>query len=150
MIVRKFKPKDLKRVIEIENMSFEDPYPPQLLLDIYNLGAGFLVAQEDNMVVGYIIFWIKFEDEGHIISLAVDKKYRRQKIGTRLVNTAIDIFRMYGIKNIKLEVRAKNRGAIRFYKTLGFEEERKIPRYYENGDDAVVMKKECDWWWLND
>ena len=32
------------------------------------MGAGFLVAQEDNIVVGYIIFWIRFEDEGHIIS----------------------------------------------------------------------------------
>lgn len=73
MIVREFKPQDLKRVMEIESMSFDEPYPPQLLRYLYDIGAGFLVAQEDNMVVGYIIFWIRFENEGHIISLAVDK-----------------------------------------------------------------------------
>ena len=142
MIVREFRPRDLKRVVEIEVMSFDDPYPPQLLRYLYDIGAGFLVAQENNMVVGYIIFWIRFEDEGHIISLAVDKKYRRRKFGTQLVQTALDIFKKFGIEKVKLEVRAKNKGAIKFYKSLGFKEENRIPQYYENGDDAVVMKKE--------
>lgn len=142
MIVREFKPKDLKRVMEIESMSFEEPYPPQLLRYLYDIGAGFLVAQEDNMVVGYIIFWIRFENEWHIISLAVDRKYRRRKFGTRLVKAAIEIFEKFGVNTVKLEVRAKNKGAIKFYKSLGFKEENRIPQYYENGDDAVVMKKE--------
>jgi len=142
MMVREFKPQDLKRVMEIESMSFDEPYPPQLLRYLYDIGAGFFVAQEDNMVVGYIIFWIRFENEGHIISLAVDKKYRRRKFGTRLVQAAIDIFERFGVDIVKLEVRAKNIGAIKFYKSLGFKEENRIPHYYENGDDAVVMKKE--------
>ncbi|NYB51323.1 MAG: ribosomal protein S18-alanine N-acetyltransferase [Methanobacteriaceae archaeon] len=141
MIIREFKRPDLKRVMEIELASFDDPYPAHVLVDIYNLGAGFLVAQQDNMVVGYIIFWIRFEDEGHIISIAVDKEYHRQKIGTELVETAIEIFRKYGVKTIRLEVRKSNLKARKFYQKLGFIEKTPLKDYYEDGEDAVVMAK---------
>lgn len=148
MIIREFRLPDLKRILEIEEMSFDDPYPPSILKDIYNLGAGFLVAQDtnkhSNIIVGYIIFWIRYEDEGHIISLAVDKNYRRNRIGSQLVDMATDIFTRYGLKTIKLEVRAENKGARNFYKNLGFVEEKVITAYYENGDDGIIMSKELN------
>ena len=141
MIIREFKRQDLKRVLEIELTSFDDPYPANVLVDIYNLGAGFLVAQEDNIVVGYIIFWIRFEDEGHIISLAVDRKYYRKKIGSQLVETAQEIFKKYHVNNIRLEVRKGNRAARKFYQKVGFVEKTQLVEYYEDGEDAVVMEK---------
>lgn len=139
MIIREFRRQDIKRVLEIEKSSFKDPYPSNILLDIYNLGAGFLVAQQDNIVVGYIIFWIRFEDEGHIISIAVDEKYRRNGIGTQLVKTAVKVFKRYNIGPIKLEVRVNNRGAIKFYKDLGFTKSQILEKYYEDLEDAVLM-----------
>jgi ribosomal-protein-alanine N-acetyltransferase len=125
-------------------MSFDEPYPPHILKDIFNLGAGFLVAQQDNIILGYIIFWIRFEDEGHIISLAVDKKHRRNSVGRELLGTAIEMFKNFHMKNIKLEVRYQNKGAITFYKTMGFLEEKIIHGYYEDGEDAVLMKLPLD------
>jgi len=142
MIIREFKRPDLKRVLEIETESFNDPYPASILIDVYNLGAGFLVAQQDNMVVGYIIFWIRYEDEGHIISLAVDKKYKKKGVGKELVGYAVNIFDKCNVREIKLEVRAENKGARKFYKKLGFSEKEIIKEYYEDGEDAVVMKKD--------
>lgn len=53
---------------------------------------------------------------------------------------AISIFEKFHIKNIKLEVRARNTGAIKFYRALGFSEEKIIENYYEDGEDAVVMR----------
>jgi len=141
MIIREFKRQDLKRVLEIELASFDDPYPANVLVDIYNLGAGFLVAQEDNIVVGYIIFWIRFEDEGHIISLAVDRKFYRKKIGSQLVETALEIFKKYNVKNIRLEVRKGNHKARKFYQKLGFVEKTHLFEYYEDGENAVVMER---------
>jgi len=141
MLIREFKRPDVKRILEIEMESFKDPYPASILIDIYNLGAGFLVAQQDNIVVGYIIFWIRYEDEGHIISLAVDKSYRRKGIGVELVNYAIDIFKKCNIREIKLEVRIGNHGAREFYTKLGFNEKEVFKKYYEDGEDAVIMKK---------
>jgi ribosomal-protein-alanine N-acetyltransferase len=141
MIIREFRRQDIKRVLEIETKSFKDPYPPNILIDIYNLGAGFLVAQQDNIVVGYIIFWIRFEDEGHIISLAVEKKYRRKGVGSQLEKTATKIFKKYNVKKIKLEVRSKNHGARKFYKKMGFHQQEFLEKYYEDLEDAILMEK---------
>ena len=58
MIVRKFKPTDLKRVFEIENMSFNQSYGINMFQKLYEMGVGFLVAEEDGYVIGYVIFWI--------------------------------------------------------------------------------------------
>ena len=141
MIIREFKRPDVKRVLEIEMASFSDPYPANILVDIYNLGAGFLVAQENNRVVGYIIFWIKFEDEGHIISIAVDKSYRRMEVGSKLVETSLNIFKKYNVRRIKLEVRVGNKGARKFYSKMGFEEEKIVEDYYDDNEDAVIMSQ---------
>ncbi|MDD3985177.1 MAG: ribosomal protein S18-alanine N-acetyltransferase [Methanobacterium sp.] len=141
MIIREFKRSDVKRVLEIETASFRDPYPANILVDIYNLGAGFLVAQENNRVVGYIIFWIKFEEEGHIISIAVDKNYRRMEVGSRLVEKSLNIFKKYNVKSIKLEVRMGNKGARKFYSKMGFKEEKVVENYYEDNEDAIIMSQ---------
>lgn len=141
MIIREFKRPDVKRILEIEMESFKDPYPASIIIDIYNLGAGFLVAQQDNMIVGYIIFWIRYEDEGHIISIAVDKDHRRKGVGAELVNYAVDIFKKCNVREIKLEVRVGNAGARKFYTEMGFKENKICEGYYEDGEDAVIMKK---------
>ena len=92
MIVRKFQPTDLKRVYEIENMSFDQSYGIQIFQQLYEMGIGFLVAEENDYVIGYVMFWLKYENQGHIISIAVDKDYRRKGYGTQLLAKAIGIF----------------------------------------------------------
>ena len=141
MIIREFKRPDIKRVLDIEMASFSDPYPANILIDIYNLGAGFLVAQKNNWVVGYIIFWIKYEDEGHIISIAVDKRHRRQDVGSKLVESSIEVFKKFNVKEIKLEVRVGNKSARKFYSKMGFKEQKIVKDYYEDLEDAVIMCK---------
>ncbi len=139
MIVRKFKPTDLKRVFEIENMSFSQSYGINMFQQLYNMGIGFLVAEVDGYVVGYVMFWIKYENQGHIISIAVDKNYRRRGYGTQMLVKAIGILSLLKIDTIYLEVNEKNGGALEFYKQFSFRQDRVVPGYYENGDAAVVM-----------
>ncbi len=139
MIIREFVPDDLKRVYEIENMSFEQSYGINMFKQLYDIGTGFLVAEEDDYVIGYIIFWIKYERQGHIISLAVDKNYRRLKAGTRLLSKAIQILMMFEIDSINLEVNENNIGAFEFYKNFNFKIDRVVPGYYDNKDGAIVM-----------
>ncbi len=139
MIIREFTPADLKRVFEIENMSFDQSYGINMFKSLYDMGTGFLVAELDGYVIGYIIFWIKYENQGHIISLAVDKNYRRLKAGTRLLSKAIQILMMFDIANIYLEVNENNCGAYEFYKGFNFRVDRIVPNYYDSGDGAIVM-----------
>ena len=143
MIIREFRPQDLRRVYEIETMSFSNPYDIEVFKNLFDIGAGFLVGQIKGCIVGYIIFWIKEEDLGHIVSLAVDNKYKRQNIGSKLLKTAIDIFKNFEIKRINLEVRTQNREAINFYRSIGFFCDEKLLNYYENGDDAYRMSFIC-------
>ncbi len=139
MLIREFNPSDLARVYQIEVESFSNPYEVAILQQLYDIGAGFLVATEDGDVVGYIIFWMKEENLGHIIALAIDRKYRGQHIATRLLMMAVTIFRNMGVPKITLEVKSQNTVAVSFYKKFGFEIDRKVPNYYEDGSDAYVM-----------
>lgn len=139
MYIREFVPSDLGRVYQIEVESFSTPYEVSLLQQLYEIGTGFLVAIEDGEVVGYIIFWIKEEGLGHIIALAVDKKFRGQHIATRLLMMAMTIFKNCDIHRITLEVKSHNDIAVSFYKKFGFVIDRKVPNYYEDGSDAYVM-----------
>jgi ribosomal-protein-alanine N-acetyltransferase len=139
MLIRKFKPNDLKRVFEIENMSFKQSYGIKMFQQLYEMGVGFLVAEQDGYVIGYVIFWIKYENYGHIISIAVDKNYRRLKAGTQLLVKAISILSLLKIDAIYLEVRENNEGAVEFYKTFNFEIDRCVPNYYEDGVGALIM-----------
>ena len=63
MFIREFVPSDLARVYQIEVESFSAPYEVAILQQLYEIGAGFLVAVEDGEIVGYIIFWVKEERE---------------------------------------------------------------------------------------
>lgn len=139
MKVRKFIPQDLKRVFEIENMSFDQSYGINMFQQLYEMGIGFLVAEEEGYVIGYVMFWIKYENQGHIISIAVDKNYRRRGAGTELLLKAIGILSLLRIDAIYLEVRQSNTEAVKFYEKFNFIKDRVVPGYYESGEGAIIM-----------
>ncbi len=139
MFIRDFKPSDLDDVIRIEFNSFDDPYPVDIILQLYNAGAGFLVSEISHNVVGYVIFWIK-DGMGHIIVIAVEDKYRDMQIGSLLLDRAIYIFKKNNINQIKLEVRKSNIRARRFYQKNGFVQVGEEEDYYGDGESAVIMQ----------
>lgn len=139
MKVRKFVPQDLKRVYEIENMSFDRFYGINVFQQLYDMGVGFLIAEKNDYVIGYIIFWRKYENQGHIISIAVDKNYRKLGVGKKLLERAISVLSLLDIQTIYLEVSDKNKGAFEFYKKCGFKVDRIVPNYYNNGEGAILM-----------
>ncbi len=139
MIIRKFQTSDLVRVYEIEKMCFPDPYDMNVLLKLSESGFGFLVAEENNIVLGYVLFSINLDCEGHLISLAVDKNYRGRKVGSTLLSSALSIYIQTGINRIILEVRTHNTRAIKFYESRGFNIDRKEFDYYSDGSDAYIM-----------
>lgn len=142
MLVREFIPNDIKRILEIENMSFDERYGFNMFMKLYDVGAGFLVAEIEGYVVGYVLFWLKEENEGHIISIAVDRNYRRLNVGSTLLSNALVILKKFNVDCVSLEVNENNSGAVEFYKNFDFEVDRTVPNYYNNGDGAIVMSLE--------
>lgn len=68
-------------------------------------------------------------------SLAVSKNYQGQGIGKKLLEYILN----NTDKNISLEVNTNNLIAISLYQKLGFEINKQINNYYENGDAAYKM-----------
>lgn len=68
-------------------------------------------------------------------SLAVSKNYQGQGIGKKLLEYILN----KTDKNISLEVNTNNLIAISLYQKLGFEINKQINNYYENGDAAYKM-----------
>ncbi len=144
VLVRRARRSDVPRIVEIEDLAFpKSPYPTYVFL--WNLSCnpeGFLVAEKNGEVVGYIIFETRpLSGEGHIVSIAVHPEHRREGIGTILMTEAERRILEAGYDVVRLEVRESNFGARRFYESLGYEPERRIPRYYEDGETALVMVK---------
>ena len=52
--------------------------------------------------------------------MGVHKDYRRQGLGTLLLESTIDAAKEYGIERVELEVYTSNTPAIRLYEKLGF------------------------------
>ena len=104
----------------------------ELFLLCIRYPENFLVA-EGKRIVGYVVFTPK----GHLISLVVARRYRRQGIGTRLIEEVIR--RSPGIP-LRLEVRVGNRGARGFYERLGFGQVERMESYYPDGEDALLLE----------
>jgi ribosomal-protein-alanine N-acetyltransferase len=100
----------------------------------------FLVAEQGGTVLGYISGITSWR-EGHIVSVAVLPSWRRKDIASQLVQELCSIFKYQNKKRVKLEVRVSNTPAINLYEKLGFEKQKIVEDYYENGEDAVMMKK---------
>ena len=147
--VRRFEDSDQERVGQIEGAALRELTPFSSLRLFYEITPyGFIVAEFDGILVGFLVANERRASdggsEGHILSIAVDPKYRRKGIGAALVANIIDTVRRMSIKKVTIEVKVNNRPAIEFYKHLGFEESPILKRYYRMRgftEDALVMSK---------
>jgi len=150
--IRQFISSDMEKIEEIEKdcVSYVTPFS---FLSLYYeiIPECFLVAEADGKVVGYVISNLRktreVNEEGHILSIAVDPSYRRRKIGNTLINQIINVFKNKGVKRLSLEVKANNIAAQKFYLSLGFEEVQVLKRYYRMRgytEDAVLMVKRIE------
>jgi ribosomal protein S18 acetylase RimI-like enzyme len=73
--------------------------------------------------------------DGYVLFLAVSPDYRGEGFGKRLVACAADEH-----NSVTCHARTTNRDALQFYRHLGFEVERRIDSYYEDGGDAYYLR----------
>ena len=96
-----------------------------VLNNIKNIYPQF-VAVKDERVVGWCdIIPMRGIDFAHsgVLGMGVHNDYRKQGIGTLLLETTIDAAKSFGLERVELEVYTSNTVAIRMYEKLGFEVE---------------------------
>ena len=101
-------------------------------------GTVVLVASVVDEVLGAALGLLQV-DEGHLVDLAVAPSARRRGIGRRLLGSLAEELRTRGARAITLEVRASNLGALALYRGAGFVVEGRRPRYYPDGEDALLL-----------
>ena len=135
---------DLDAIASLERECFSDPWTRRMLADSYlsNNFVGVLL-EEDGVIVAYGGMSIAL-DEAEIQLVAVNEMYRRCGRGRKIVEDLLEEARDRAVKRVFLEVRVSNASAQMLYLKSGFVGLYCRTRYYPDGEDAVVMKKELD------
>lgn len=132
---------DLDKVLEIEKQSFVNPVSKNKLIKeiSYNHLARYYIMLLDDIIIGYFGMWI-ISDEGHILNIAIDPKYRGKGYGNDLLIELIKIAKENLVNKLTLEVRETNEPAKNLYKKYNFKVLGRRKDYYrEPTEDALIM-----------
>jgi len=157
--IRDAERSDLESVVDIERAAFDQPWP-YTAFERFLGESGFLVAVDGDSagrrsrtdadtVVGYVVGDVTpnfGRDIGHVKDLAVADAARRRGIGRSLLVQSLAALAVDGAEVVKLEVRESNAPARTLYRDVGFDVARRVPRYYRDGEDALVMLLDVAAW----
>lgn len=133
---------DIDAVHRVEEQCFPAPWRREFFASEVNAEGRFnLVARRGENIVGYLFAMWLF-DEMHVNKIAVVESERRKGIADALMASCFAFARENGVRTISLEVRKSNRAAQDFYRYLDFTSSYVRPRYYPDGESAVVMVRE--------
>lgn len=143
--VRDFSPADFETLWRLDQECFPQAisYSRQELKSyIRRRGSFTLVASEgsEGKIAGFIV--AHDGPTGHIITIDVMASDRRCGVGSLLLNAAEDRLRAAGSRAVDLETAVDNAAALAFYKRHGYSVIGTWPRYYSNGVDALMMRKD--------
>lgn len=99
-----------------------------------------VVARDDGQLAGFAIMSYG-ESVANLDLLAVRVRYRYRGIGRWLVEWLEAVAITAGIIRVNVQVREINRGAINFYRKLGYEIISVQHGYYQGKEAAVFMSK---------
>ncbi|HEX6182299.1 MAG TPA: N-acetyltransferase [Pyrinomonadaceae bacterium] len=103
--------------------------------------VSYRVVTPDGTMVGFIVGIVEPDRTGHITTLGVAPEHRRRGVARRMLLKVEEGFRRRGVRITRLEVRSVNTGAQDLYLKLGFAVTQRLPRYYSNGGDGLLMIK---------
>lgn len=140
--IREFRPEDFDVLWRMDQECFPPGISyskPELRSFIQRPGAFTLVAADAATIQGFTV--IHGGKTGHVITIDVSPHARRLGVGSLLLQAAEERLAANGSGMVGLETAVDNLSALAFYKRHGYSVVRTWPRYYSNGVDALVLKK---------
>jgi len=140
MILKKAGISDLNSIVKIEKTSYKKPYWNENLLKyLFNnsLTDSAWVFEVKKKIIGFLIEQ-RCLDEISILNLAVDKKYQNNGFGKNIINEYLNLIPSKSV--VFLEVNKNNFIARKIYTDLNFKEVDSRKNYYNNIEDALIMK----------
>jgi [ribosomal protein S18]-alanine N-acetyltransferase len=146
--IRRMRAADIDRVVEIAAGRREAPqwqrgvYLTAIDPEAVPLRAAFVAEDREGVIAGFAVASIT-APEAELETIAVAARFERRGIARRLFDQVQNALRDAEVKSALLEVRASNFPALGLYRSLGFEETGRRPRYYADPvEDAVLMSKQ--------
>ena len=144
---------NLRPVIEINLNSLPEHYTEYFFESILKeLPEAFLVAEFNKKIIGYVMCKIEFGfsnfrklgfvKKGHVVSIAILEEHRGKKVGSILMEEAMNGLVSRRTEEVYLEVRVSNSAAIKMYERLNFKVKSRLKSYYRDGEDAYLMALE--------
>ena len=131
---------DLNSIKSILNSDFDDFWNYNIFKsELEDENSKYIIAKLDNIVVGFAGFTILY-DEADITNIVVNKNYRHIGIGSAMLKELITLATSLNISVLNLEVNSSNLFAIDLYKNFSFYQCGLRKKYYNNSDDAILMK----------
>ena len=141
--IRRVRPEDIFPVITLAFETLPERYNPSIFSQFYeSCPEGFLVALNDETIIGFLIGIKTAPDTARILMLAVQDTHRKKGIASTLLAQFIKEMKQQYVTRVELEVRTSNTGALRFYQSRGFLLQATLKQFYQNGENAYSMRKE--------
>lgn len=96
------------------------------------------------VMVGFVIGLVEPDHTGHVTTVGVSPEHRRRHLAKRLMLQVEEGFKRRNVRLVRLEVRSLNTAAQRVYENLGYAITQRLPKYYSNGGDGLLMLKSLD------
>lgn len=140
LIIREMQEDDISAIMEIERSSFTTPWLEiSFLSEIYKKNGISKVALFEGKLIGYVCVNYVLH-ESHLLNLAVHQDFRKQGVGTILMNEILSELKKRECVFVYLEVRVSNTAAQLFYERFGFRAESRRKKYYAHpNEDALLM-----------
>lgn len=135
---------DLGALRQLEQVCFpQDAWPLLDLIAVLSFpGVVRLKATEKGRMIGFIAGDPRpGEGLGWIATVGVLPEYRGKGVGRALIDACE---KQLSLPRIRLSVRHSNHEAIRIYEKAGYRSVDHWLRYYNDGEDALVMEKRLD------
>lgn len=114
----------------------------------YLLGSpesvSYRVVMQNGVMAGFVIGLLEPDHTGHITTIGIAPEHRRRRLASSLMETVEAGFRRRDARIVRLEVRCSNVSAQKLYLSLGYSVTQRLPKYYSNGGDGLLMVKSLE------
>jgi ribosomal protein S18 acetylase RimI-like enzyme len=141
--LRTFKPDDFDTLYEIDQACYEPEVAyskRELRAYLRFSGSDCLVAEAEGKIAGFCIS-ARREESGYIVTIDVLPEFRRDRVGTKLLNEIERRLAANGVREVALETATDNDSAVAFWTKHGYRNRGIKKDYYPGGRDAFAMSK---------
>jgi ribosomal-protein-alanine N-acetyltransferase len=143
-LIRAYQPADFDALYQLDQQCFPRgiAYSKNMLRYFLQIAPeSCFVAQGDrNSIAGFILGEVD-RPFAHIITLDVADHHRRSGVGSQLLDTLERQFQALGAETAVLETAVNNDAAIAFWQRHGYQNIRRLKKYYLGRTDAHEMRK---------